>query len=72
MTMSVRYRHVYLLEVSGFEADGSPTEYSHWMFFFSGPITTEVERAVMNGWVRSFHSDAPEGMNGLLDGSCLD
>ena len=41
-------------------------------FFFSGPITTEVERAVMNGWVRSFHSDAPEGMNGLLDGSCLD
>ena len=65
MTMSVRYRHVYLLEVSGFEADGSPTEYSHWM-------VTEVERAVMNGWVRSFHSDAPEGMNGLLDGSCLD
>ena len=40
-------------------------------FFFSGPITTEVESAVMNGWVQSSHSDAPEGMNGLLDGSCL-
>ena len=43
-----------------------------FFFFFSGLITIEVERAVMNGWVRSFHSDAPEGMNGLLDGSCLD
>ena len=75
--MSFGYRHVYVLGI-GFSTFYQATRVLRQMghsqgilpdraVFPSGVITAETQRAVLNGWARSFHSIAPEGQSDRSD-----